>query len=260
MKTALRALVCAALLGGSAAAAVSEDAGIIGFSTKGPDRYADGTTVLDGEVYALVWTRSGTAFAGFNVDGTLVDRDNASVLYAAPLAKGGRCESIKFVVDPLILKGWLANGVLSLHLLDTRAWAADGTAAVAGTTRVQGSTCVTEGVSVETTAAAPFASATGGTGEKPVYAASAVGTEVPSPKITGIRVEGDAVVLTVANTDGALDYAVSAGRTPGMRPAPSRARRRRGRSSSCACRATRTPRPNSSAWGAIRSTDFSKEG
>ena len=33
MKTALRALVCAALLGGSAAAAVSEDAGIIGFST-----------------------------------------------------------------------------------------------------------------------------------------------------------------------------------------------------------------------------------
>ena len=35
------------------------------------------------------------------------------------------------MVDPLILKGWLANGVLSLHLLDTRAWAADGTAAVA---------------------------------------------------------------------------------------------------------------------------------
>ena len=61
MKTALRALVCAALLGGSAAAAVSEDAGIIGFSTTGPDRYADGTTVLDGEVHALVWTRSGTA-------------------------------------------------------------------------------------------------------------------------------------------------------------------------------------------------------
>ena len=203
MKTALRALVCAALLGGSAAAAVSEDAGIIGFSTKGPDRYADGTTVLDGEVYALVWTRSGTAFAGFNVDGTPVDWDNASVLYAAPLAKGGRCESIKFVVDPLILKGWLANGVLSLHLLDTRAWAADGTAAVAGATRVQGSA-----------AAAPFASATGGTGEKPVYAASAVGTDVPSPKITGIRVEGDAVVLTVANTVGALDYAVSAGTTP----------------------------------------------
>ena len=209
MKTALRALVCAALLGGSAAAAVSENAGIIGFSTTGPDRYADGTTVLDGEVYALVWTRSGTAFAGFNVDGMLVDQANASVLYAAPLAKGGRCESIKFVVDPLILKGWLANGVLSLHLLDTRAWAADGTAAVAGATRVQGSTCVSEGVSVETAGSAPFASATGGTGENPVYAASAVGTDVPSPKITGIRVEGDAVVLTVANTVNALDYAAA---------------------------------------------------
>ena len=214
MKTVLRAFVCAALLGGSAAAAVSENAGILGFSTKGPDRYADGTPVLDGEVYALVWTRSGTAFAGFNVDGTLVDQANASVLYAAPLAKGGRCESIKFVVDPLILKGWRANGVLSLHLLDTRAWAADGTGAVAGAARGAGVSCVTEGVSVETAAASPFASATGGTGASPVYAASAVGTDVPSPKITGIRVEGDAVVLTVANTVNALDYAVSAGRTP----------------------------------------------
>ena len=80
--------------------------------------------------------------------------------------------------------------------------------------RSQGSTCVTEGVSVETAAAAPFASATGGTGENPVYAASAVVTDVPSPKITGIRVEGDAVVLTVANTVDALDYAISAGTTP----------------------------------------------
>ena len=214
MKTALRALVCAALLGGSAAAAVSEDAGIIGFSTKGPDRYADGTPVLDGEVYALVWTRSGTAFAGFNVDGTLVDRGNASVLYAAPLAKGGRCESIKFVVDPLILKGWLANGVLSLHLLDTRAWAADGTAAVAGATRVQGSTCVTEGVSVETAAAVPFASATAHPSPRRRPHRRDPRPSRPSPKITGIRVEGDAVVLTVANTVDALDYAVSAGRTP----------------------------------------------
>ncbi len=214
MKKTLWALACAAMLGGSVPAAVSEDAGIVGFSTKGPDRYADGTTVLDGEVYALVWTRNGAAFAGFNVDGTPVEPDNASVLYAAPLAKGGRCAPIKVVVDPLLLQGLLGNGALSLHLLDTRAWAADGTATVAGATRVQGSTCVTEGASVTADAEVPFASKTGGTGANPVYAASAVGKDVPSPKITGIRVEGDEIVLTVANTVGALDYAASAGATP----------------------------------------------
>lgn len=212
MKKTLWALACAALLGGAVPAAVSEDAGIIGFSTKGPDRYADGTPVLDGEVYALVWTRNGTTFAGFNVDGTPVEPDNASVLYAASLAKGGRCEPFKVVLDPLVLQGYLANGVFSLHLLDTRAWAADGTATVAGATRVQGSTRVTEGALVA--AAASIASKTGGTGENPVYAASAVGKDVPSPKITGIRVEGDEIVLTVANTVSALDYAVSAGATP----------------------------------------------
>lgn len=213
MKKTLWAFACAALLGGAVPAAVSEDAGIVGFSTKGPDRYADGTTVLDGEVYALVWTRNGTTFAGFNVDGTPVDGENASVLYAAPLAKGGRCVPFKVVFAPLVLQGWLANGTFSLHLLDTRAWAADGTATVAGATRVQGSTDVTEGASVKATAAS-IASAMGGTGANPVYAASAVAKDVPSPKITGIRVEGDEIVLTVANTVGALDYAVSAGATP----------------------------------------------
>lgn len=211
----LRAFACAALLGGAVAAAVPEDAAVVGFSTTGPDRYADGTTVLDGESYALVWTREGVPFAGFNVDGSVVDAANAALLYAGPLAKGGRCEPLKVVVDPLLLKGYLANGALSLHLLDTRAWTADGAASVAGAARVQGATRVTEGVAVAADAAGPFRSATGGTaGAHPLYAASAVGDDVPAPRITGLRVEGDEIVLTVANTVRALNYAVSAGATP----------------------------------------------
>ena len=37
---------------------------LLAFSTKGPDRYADGTPVQVGEAYALVWSRTGSEFAG----------------------------------------------------------------------------------------------------------------------------------------------------------------------------------------------------
>ncbi len=33
------------------------------FSTLGPDCYADGTIVRDGECYALVWSPTGTTFS-----------------------------------------------------------------------------------------------------------------------------------------------------------------------------------------------------
>ena len=32
---------------------------LISFSTPGPDKYADGTDVLAGECYALVWSKDG---------------------------------------------------------------------------------------------------------------------------------------------------------------------------------------------------------
>lgn len=55
------------------------------FSTPGPDRYADGTVVADGECYALVWSPKGSTFAGFSADGTTVSSADRVVL-AAPLA------------------------------------------------------------------------------------------------------------------------------------------------------------------------------
>lgn len=43
------------------------------FWSAGPDQYKDGSTVVDGEMYALVWTKAGSTFAGFAADGSLVD-------------------------------------------------------------------------------------------------------------------------------------------------------------------------------------------
>lgn len=44
----------------------------ISFYTEGPDRYSDGTVVLDGESYALVWSKDGQ-FDGFTASGRSVD-------------------------------------------------------------------------------------------------------------------------------------------------------------------------------------------
>ena len=55
------------------------------FSTKGPDCYADGTVVKDGECYALVWTHTNAVFQGITVDGKAVgSQDENRVLCIVP--------------------------------------------------------------------------------------------------------------------------------------------------------------------------------
>ena len=55
-----------------AAFAAANDA-LIKFSSKGPDKYADGATVLDGEYYALCWSKDFSQFA-INADGTAYEK------------------------------------------------------------------------------------------------------------------------------------------------------------------------------------------
>jgi len=57
---------------------------VLRFSTAGTDRYADGSVVMDGECYALVWSPKGTTFSGFNADGTPVSSADRVVLAGAP--------------------------------------------------------------------------------------------------------------------------------------------------------------------------------
>ena len=54
----------------------AQDDALLAFSTRGPDRYADGTSVLEGEVYALVWVRNGFEFKGVDMNGAAVDAEN----------------------------------------------------------------------------------------------------------------------------------------------------------------------------------------
>lgn len=71
----------------------------MGYHSVGIDTYADMTPVIDGECYALVWTRSGNDFAGFRADGSLIDAENNDIVHIRSLAKDGKCPPVNFVVS-----------------------------------------------------------------------------------------------------------------------------------------------------------------
>lgn len=122
MKKSLIGFCLAAVLA-SVSFAGSDDV-IVLFSTPGPDAYADGSQVLDGECYALVWTPIGEAFAGIGSDG--VAKGGSRVLLKAPVAKGGRCPCVQFTVDGAYYEAnGLSNGTMAVYLLDTRRYKTD---------------------------------------------------------------------------------------------------------------------------------------
>ena len=75
----MKKILIAASAIASALALTAAEYASVSFQTTGPDKYADGETVLDGECYALVWTADGV-FEGLNVDEYLVVVDLVHVV------------------------------------------------------------------------------------------------------------------------------------------------------------------------------------
>ena len=207
---------------------------VLRFSTSGPDRYADGSIVADGECYALVWSPKGMVFAGFNADGTAVSANDRVVL-AAALAKDGKCRDAIFQV-PAAEYAELEGGEWAVCLVDTRL--ANGIpAGVADNAplRVNRWGAVDGGVKIEPVAAssqtlaaiAPQVStrrlmtASSGSEEEEDEGVcadnlSAVPDSVKPPRITGLDVmESGEVVLEVEGTVPCLSYTIISGSEPG---------------------------------------------
>ena len=196
------------------------------FSTPGPDCYADGTLVADGECYALVWSPKGSVFAGFNADGTAISSADRVVL-AGALAKDGRCRDVIFQI-PAAEYTELEGGEWAVCLVDTRT--ANGVpAGVANNVplRVNRWGAVKSGVKIEPAkasglmlAAAPktrgLLAASLGDSDDGVLAGvlSAVPPSVKSPKITAFEVVNGIARLTVEDTVPFLTYTISSGSDP----------------------------------------------
>ena len=191
---------------------------LITFSTPGPDKYADGTDVLPGECYALVWSADGQ-FDGIKADGTTVDSADKVVLVAQAAkagANGTYCPPLLYQVDADLAKT-LEKGVYAVYLLDTRVTAADGAVAVGGVDENGALKVVNSygSVSGDTTAAAGAASIT--TAKTTAIGGAAVATlvEVEAPVITAIKPEGTKITISTSGLSPVVDYKVVTGAKPG---------------------------------------------
>ena len=176
----------------------------LSFSTKGPDCYADGSIVMDGECYALAWSKDGN-FDGFDANGECIDSEDKIVLLA-PVAKNGRCPPVLFQI-PEVEAEELKNGQYAVYLLDTRVSSGGETKALgvsAGRLALingYGEASAAVAVKGSNAAASAQESAPDGAGVVASSLASAP-ADCTQPRIKAIRIEGDNVFLTVENIAG----------------------------------------------------------
>ena len=193
---------------------------VISFSTPGPDKYSDGTDVLKGEKYALVWTPEGESFSGVNADGKAAGV--SKVVIAAPVATGGsdsHCPNVLFQVDEGYVKANYPGGTWSVCLLDTRVFELDkdGQPVIVDGKRVVKSwgknSSVVNGYGVVGEAKV----VDGGVPEAAGGVAAASETpsaDTPAPEVSGISFDGDYVYVTITSTKPAFKYTLLSGSAP----------------------------------------------
>lgn len=171
-----------------------EDSAIV-FSTVGPDKYADGSTVQNGELYALVWTSDGV-FDGFSADGKAVDEKD-KILIAAPLAKDGRCPKVMFQIPKANAATY---GKFEVFLMDTRVVSASGVATPRGAAK--GEVQLVNGYGRVSADIALSSASSKAEGAAVANLNALAPKNSRQPRVKAIRMEGDEVVLTVENIPG----------------------------------------------------------
>lgn len=179
-----------------------QDDTLIAFSTPGPDTYSDGTGVLNGESYAVIWTKEGSTFGGLTSEGKPVS-DSDRIVLVAPLAKDAHCPLTVLSISADAMSGY-ENGTFSLYLLDTRVKTADGKTRLADRT---------EAGAPATVNSVGEAATDNGDGRIAAAARVKLGsvgvyTEIEPPAITAIRIDKATVTLTVKGMSPAADYFV----------------------------------------------------
>ena len=190
---------------------------LVTFSTPGPDVYADGTTVLDGEFYALCWS---TNFPDFkiNSDGTA---DGGSIVLAAPIAKGGRCPTIVYEVDAALAASKYKGGEWGVYLLDTREFTRDGEGNVVASLSGSANKVNTSGqVGTAAAGAGSLAGLSGAVALSGDIAADQEEAVAANLQITGIRVLDGNVYVSVRGVAPYLAYGLTGGDTPGKIDTP----------------------------------------
>lgn len=171
----------------------------LAISTPGPDTYADGTSVLVGETYLLVYVKQGATFAGLYTDGTLVDPANNTIATKAYAVDGSRCGYTPIQYPAAMFPG---GGSWVVVVLDTRK--ADGT--LGGLVAGQGVSAATGAASAQSTRLNEVSGAKVAELKTTTQTQSPVGT--PAPEITAVQVNGDEVNVRFKNFKSGAMYRV----------------------------------------------------
>ena len=199
---------------------------VIQFSTVGPDKYADGTTVMDGECYALVWTPTGSEFQGINEKGEAAG--DSKVAVKAPIAIGGKCPNVQFQIDETFANANYPDGTWGVYLLDTRKFATEEvTVTVDGKDVKQTKVLldangkkIATGVDCKGTVAG-YGQVVSNVGRtlSPAGSKAGIVQSIPAgiqpPTIRDFKVVNGMAYLYLKDTSSAVSYGVAAGQAPG---------------------------------------------
>ena len=181
----------------SAVVFAGKDDLLITFSTPGPDKYADGKDVLEGESYALVWTGAdGTQKTVITYPGATKVKDG----------DGFRCPPVLFVIDENKVANY-DGGTWGVYLLDTRDYETDPEGKTLAKredgqpTVINVKAAVADGIANSSTMSTAAASG----------AVSAGAFDIPTPTVTAIKVEGAYVCVTVKDVVPCLEYTLKSG-------------------------------------------------
>ena len=211
---------------------------VIQFSTVGPDKYADGATVMDGETYALVWTPDGATFGGINSDGNAIGENDkgqkCAVVLKAPFAKNGCCPNIQFQVDEGYAAAHYPNGTWGVYLLDTRVFATETVKITVDGKEIEQTQVKIEADGKRVATGVDSKGTVSGYGAvisdvKPslssASAKAGIVQSIPAgiqpPTIKDFKVVNGMVYLYLQNTAPSVSYGVAAGQEPGsLAPVP----------------------------------------
>lgn len=213
MKNMIKILsVIGAVLMAGHVAAAGTDQTILTFSTSGADRYCDGSVVADGECYALVFTKSGSVFAGFKADGSLVNPADDLLVAVAPLAVDGHCKRTAFIIDSNYYKKH-SDDKKAVYLLDTRCAGGRPAGLVNGRlVRVRNYSAVPDmSLNVRQVQKTAATSASGYRPSPLVANKHSDMTGVPRPQITKVWIDGENMYVNVAKTVSNVTYGLKGG-------------------------------------------------
>lgn len=176
-----------------------KDQRTLAMSTPGPDTYADGTSVLVGETYLLVYVKQGQVFGGVYTDGSLVDPDNNVIATTGQAVEGAKCgyKAIQYSAAT-----YPEGGAWVIVLLDTRK--ADG--AIGGLVAAQGASAASGTASALSLGTVGGTAAAGGGLSAAGSTSSPEGT--PQPEIASMQAGNGRVNLRIKNVSDKALYQV----------------------------------------------------